>query len=67
MSRKTHAPRHPHTKGSRIYAALKGVIDSGVNVPHTPDILPSEDRIRGKHISEDLEKIFEEIKNKIVG
>jgi len=55
------------TKGSRIYAALKGVLDSGIKVPHSEDILPSEDRIRGKHISEDIEKQFEEIKNKIVG
>ena len=55
------------TKGSRIYAALKGVLDSGIKVPHSEDILPSEDRIKGKHISEDLEKQFEDVKNKIVG
>jgi large subunit ribosomal protein L18 len=55
------------TKGSRIYAALKGVLDSGIKVPHSEDILPSEDRIKGKHISEDLEKQFENIKSKIVG
>jgi len=55
------------TKGSRIYAALKGVLDSGIKVPHSEDILPKEDRIRGKHISEDIEKQFEDIKNKIVG
>lgn len=54
------------TKGSRLFAALKGVMDSGVNVPHSADILPSEERIRGKHISADLEKKFEEVKNKIV-
>ena len=55
------------TKGSRIYAALKGVLDSGIKVPHSEEILPSEDRIKGKHISEDLEKQFENIKSKIVG
>jgi len=55
------------TKGSRIYAALKGVLDSGVNVPHSADILPSEDRIKGKHISDAVIKQFEEVKNKIVG
>jgi len=55
------------TKGSRIYAALKGVVDSGVNVPHSEDILPSEDRIKGKHISKEIESQFEDIKNKIVG
>ena len=53
------------TKGSRIYAALKGVLDSGINVPHSKDILPSDERIRGEHISKDLAKLFEDVKNKI--
>jgi len=58
---------HTPTKGSRLYAALKGVLDSGIKVPCSEDILPSEDRIKGKHISKDIEKQFEDIKNKIVG
>jgi len=41
---------NPPIKGSRIYAALKGVVDAGVEVPHSPEILPSDDRISGKHI-----------------
>jgi len=53
------------TKGSRLYAALKGVLDSGINVPHSKDILPSEERIRGSHISEELAKQFEDVKKKI--
>lgn len=53
------------TKGSRIYAALKGVLDAGINVPHSKEVLPSDDRIKGKHISEDLEKQFEDTKKKI--
>jgi large subunit ribosomal protein L18 len=55
------------TKGSRIYAALKGVLDSGVKVPHSEEILPSEDRIKGRHISKDMEKQLEDVKNKIAG
>jgi len=53
------------TKGSRIYAALKGILDSGINVPHSKDILPSDERIRGEHISKELSKQFEDVKNKI--
>jgi len=41
---------NPPIKGSRIYAALKGVVDAGIEVPHSPEILPSDDRISGKHI-----------------
>jgi large subunit ribosomal protein L18 len=41
---------NPPIKGSRIYAALKGVVDAGIEVPHNPIILPDDDRISGKHI-----------------
>ena len=40
------------SKGTRVFAALKGVIDAGVEVPHSEDILPDESRISGKHIEE---------------
>lgn len=39
------------TKGSRIYAALKGAVDAGINIPHSAEILPDENRLKGAHIS----------------
>ena len=39
------------TKGSRLYAALAGAIDSGLKIPYNPEILPSKDRISGEHIA----------------
>ncbi len=39
-------------KGSRVYALLKGVIDSGVNLPASQEIFPSQERISGKHIAD---------------
>ena len=53
------------TKGSRLYAALKGVLDAGIIIPHSKEILPSEERIKGKHISEEMSKQFEDVKTKI--
>jgi large subunit ribosomal protein L18 len=41
---------NPPVKGSRIYAALKGAVDAGIEVPHSPEILPDESRISGEHI-----------------
>ena len=38
------------TYGGRLYAALKGIIDAGVRIPHDEKIFPSPDRILGKHI-----------------
>ena len=60
---------HSSTKGSRVYAALKGIIDAGVNVPHSNEIFPKQERIIGKHIKSkiDIEKHFNEIKEKIIG
>ena len=58
-------------KGSNLFAALKGAVDAGVDIPHSDDILPSEDRIKGKHIEESkkvpITKKFEEVKKNISG
>jgi large subunit ribosomal protein L18 len=52
---------HPPVKGSKIYAALKGVLDAGIEVPHDPEILPDEDRLAGAHVVEAY-KYFKEKK-----
>lgn len=39
------------TKSSRIYAALKGAVDGGLNVPHSEDILPDCKKLSGEHIA----------------
>ena len=41
---------NPPVKGSRVYAALKGAIDAGMEVPHDPEVLPDEARILGEHV-----------------
>ncbi len=51
--------------GSRIFAALKGIIDAGVKIPANEKVFPKEERIKGKHCSKDLEKEFEETKKQI--
>jgi len=39
------------TKGSKLFAALKGLADSGLTVPHSPEKLPPMERIGGNHIA----------------
>jgi large subunit ribosomal protein L18 len=62
---------HASTRGSRIYAAIKGVVDAGVNVPHSSEIFPDDDRIRGEHIKNysgaDIVAQFEAAREKILG
>ncbi len=62
---------HASTKGNRIYSAIKGIADAGVNVPHGEEILPDEKRIRGEHIKKytgaDIVAQFEQVREKILG
>src|SRR6266699_3054712 len=39
------------TKGSKLFAVLKGLADSGLIVPHSPEKLPTMERIGGNHIA----------------
>ncbi len=43
---------HSPSRGARVFAALKGVLDAGVTVPHSENMLPDETRISGKHIAD---------------
>ena len=52
--------------GSRLYGVLKGLVDAGVNIPCDEKVFPSEERISGKHLKEDVQKAFENLKSKIV-
>ena len=40
------------SKGARVFAAALGFRDAGVEIPLGEEKLPSEDRIKGKHIAE---------------
>jgi len=43
---------HSPSRGARVFAALKGVLDAGVTVPHSENMIPDETRISGKHIAD---------------
>ena len=47
-------------RGSRIFAAIKGLRDAGIEVPASEEVLPSEDRIRGEHIAKYASMLYEE-------
>ncbi len=52
-------------KGGSCFAALKGMLDAGIEVPHGEDIVPSDERIKGHHINEEMEKLVESVKKKM--
>jgi len=49
-----------NVKKSRIYAVLKGALDSGLSVPHSPEALPSLD-----NMNPEIKKIFDKVKSTI--
>ena len=54
-----------HKSGSRIYAAVRGVKDGGASVKCSEEVLASDDRLSGEHLSESTRKQFEAFKEKI--
>jgi large subunit ribosomal protein L18 len=56
----------PSTNGSRVYSAVKGLSDGGIEIKFDKKILPDEKRIQGKHMKEDFSEQFIKIKSKII-
>lgn len=58
-------------KGSKVFSALKGVVDGGLVVPVSEEVFPSEERIKGEHVAKFLDKHksivddFDKVKKKI--
>ena len=55
------------TPGNRVFSALKGMVDAGLEIPHGDNVLPEEDRINGSHISDDVAAAVETTKTNIEG
>ena len=53
--------------GNRAYSALKGMIDAGMEIPHSDGVLPSEERINGEHIGDGIAKAVAATKKSIGG
>ncbi len=52
---------HTPTKGAKIFASLKGLLDAGIEIPHGEEVLPPEGRIMGEHIDVNLKNQFESV------
>ena len=59
------------TSGGRVFAAIQGMNDAGLEVPVGEEAIPEESRIKGEHIKEmtgeNLPENFEEVKQNIQG
>ena len=53
--------------GNRAYAALRGMVEAGLEIPHSGDVLPSDERVNGEHIGEKIPKAVAATKKSIEG
>ena len=50
---------------TKVYAFIKGLIDSGIEINCEEENFPEEERIQGKNLKKDFSKTFKEIKSKL--
>ncbi|MFY9716317.1 MAG: 50S ribosomal protein L18 [Thermoplasmata archaeon] len=55
------------TKGGRLAAALKGLLDAGIDIPHGEEGFPSQERLNGAHLPTPLPQPVEAYKLKLSG
>ncbi len=53
--------------GSRVFAALKGMVDAGLSIPHGDSVLPDDGRSSGSHIDDSTATAVEATKKAIEG
>jgi large subunit ribosomal protein L18 len=55
------------SKGSKVFATLKGLLDAGIKIAHSKEVLPADDRIRGKHLGKDwVSTQFDQLRERIL-
>lgn len=52
-------------KGGVLFAALAGMSDAGLEIPHGDDVRPSDERLMGKHIDDKIEAAVSSLKEKM--
>jgi len=56
---------HVHKAQSRIYAAVRGVIDGGLKVKCNKEVLTDDARLSGDHLSDNVKKQFTSLNEKL--
>ncbi len=53
-------------KGSRVFSVVKGLIDGGLNIPVNEKIFPSEDRLNGEHLKDNVKNMIVKVRGTII-
>ena len=49
-------------KGGRVFAVVKGLIDGGLDIPANEKVFPTEERLNGEHMKDDVKAMIAKVK-----
>jgi large subunit ribosomal protein L18 len=53
------------TSGNRIFAVLKGLVDGGVKISANEKVFPSDERVKGQHLKEEVQQVITKVMEKL--
>lgn len=56
--------RHP-SRGGRLWGALRGLLDAGVEIPHDEAGFPRPERLEGRHLPKPVEGSLDDFRRKL--
>ena len=51
--------------GNRLFAVLAGIVEGGVDINVNEEVFPSEERLNGEHLNDDVKKNISKVKSKL--
>jgi len=49
-------------KGGRVFSVVKGLIDGELDIPANEKVFPSEERLNGEHLKDDVKAMIAKVK-----
>jgi len=49
-------------KGGRVFSVVKGLVDGGLDIPANEKVFPSEERLNGEHLKDDVKAMIAKVK-----
>ena len=49
-------------KGGRVFSVVKGLVDGGLDIPANKKVFPTEERLNGDHLKDDVKAMIAKVK-----
>ena len=49
-------------KGGRVFSVIKGLVDGGLDIPANEKVFPTEERLNGEHLKDDIKAMIAKVK-----